>query len=142
MPTLIARLSFISILILFYSACATAERGSADKVVEASVKSSSYVTLTWEAPTTNTDGSPLTDLAGYNIYYGRVSGKLDKTIPSLALEDRELSCKKMDGGKSEKKGRTECTHMVRGLEGGPYYFAVKAYNKGGEESDFSNEVKK
>lgn len=26
------------------------------------------VTLTWEAPTTNTDGSPLTDLAGFIVY--------------------------------------------------------------------------
>ena len=25
--------------------------------------------LAWNAPTTNTDGSPLTDLAGYHLYY-------------------------------------------------------------------------
>ena len=25
---------------------------------------------TWTAPTTNTDGSPLTDLASYLVYYG------------------------------------------------------------------------
>jgi len=29
------------------------------------------VRLTWVAPTTNTDGSPLTDLAGYKISYSR-----------------------------------------------------------------------
>src|SRR6267378_2778722 len=28
----------------------------------------------WIAPTTNTDGSPLTDLAAYRIYYGSASG--------------------------------------------------------------------
>jgi len=26
------------------------------------------LTVSWDAPTTNTDGSPLTDLAGYNVY--------------------------------------------------------------------------
>ena len=30
----------------------------------------SATTLNWTAPTTNTDGTALTDLAGYKIYYG------------------------------------------------------------------------
>src|SRR4030067_1427045 len=37
--------------------------------------------LTWDAPTTNTDGSPLTDLAGYKIYYGDSSGQYSSTVP-------------------------------------------------------------
>jgi len=31
------------------------------------------VTFTWDMPTTNTDGTPLTDLAGARIYCGEVS---------------------------------------------------------------------
>ena len=31
------------------------------------------VTLSWTPPTTNSDGSPLTDLAGYRIVYGTAS---------------------------------------------------------------------
>ena len=31
-------------------------------------------TLMWETPTTNVDGSPLTDLAGFKVYWGTVSG--------------------------------------------------------------------
>ena len=31
------------------------------------------VTLNWEAPTENTDGTPLTDLAGYYVWYGTSS---------------------------------------------------------------------
>ena len=31
-------------------------------------------TLTWNAPTTNIDGSPLTDLAGYKVYHSQASG--------------------------------------------------------------------
>src|SRR3989475_10884580 len=29
--------------------------------------------VSWTAPTTNTDGSPLTDLASYRVYYGASS---------------------------------------------------------------------
>ena len=32
------------------------------------------ISLAWDAPTTNVDGSPLTDLAGYWIYYGTSPG--------------------------------------------------------------------
>ncbi len=31
-------------------------------------------TLSWTPPTQNTDGSPLTDLAGYRVYWGTSSG--------------------------------------------------------------------
>jgi len=30
-------------------------------------------TVSWIPPTTNTDGTALTDLAGYKVYYGTVS---------------------------------------------------------------------
>jgi hypothetical protein len=32
------------------------------------------VKIAWDAPTNNTDGTPLTDLASYNLYRGAVSG--------------------------------------------------------------------
>ena len=35
------------------------------------------ISLSWTAPTQNEDGSPLTDLAGYKIYYGQASGQYD-----------------------------------------------------------------
>ena len=35
---------------------------------------------TWEAPTLNTDGSPLTDLAGYELGCGDVSGTYPDTV--------------------------------------------------------------
>jgi hypothetical protein len=37
---------------------------------------SASVTLTWKAPTTNTDGSSLTDLASYNVYMGATAANL------------------------------------------------------------------
>lgn len=38
------------------------------------------VTLSWIPPTTNEDGTALTDLSGYRIYYGRSVDALDQTI--------------------------------------------------------------
>src|SRR5262245_62091183 len=35
-----------------------------------SLTSAGILDATWTAPTTNTDGSPLTDLASYRVYYG------------------------------------------------------------------------
>jgi hypothetical protein len=46
--------------------------GSGTSGINSSVISpstSNSVTLSWIAPTTNEDGTPLTDLAGYKIYY-------------------------------------------------------------------------
>ena len=37
-------------------------------------------TLSWVAPSTNEDGTPLTDLAGYKIYYGTASGNYTQNI--------------------------------------------------------------
>ena len=77
-------------------------------------------TLSWTAPTTYTDGSPLTDLAGYKIYYGPSSGNY---IASL------------DIGNST-------SYTINNLSTGTYYFAVTAYDASGYESTFSNEVSK
>lgn len=38
--------------------------------------------LSWTAPTQNTDGSPLTNLAGFNIYSGAVNPPATKTVIS------------------------------------------------------------
>ncbi len=77
------------------------------------------VQLAWDAPTTNADNTPLTDLAGYKIYYGQASGSYDDVI---------------DVG-------NVTSFVVSGLvEGKTYYFAATAYDFSGNESDFSNEV--
>ncbi len=38
------------------------------------------VSLPWTAPTTNQDGTPLTDLAGYQVYHGFATRSYDVTI--------------------------------------------------------------
>jgi len=82
--------------------------------------SSGVVTLNWTAPTENTDGSPLTNLSGYNIHYGTASGDYTQTVsvsnPGLA------------------------TYVVDNLTPGTYYFSIGAVNSTGTESPLSPEV--
>ena len=41
-----------------------------DIIIPANPATNAKLTAAWSAPTNNTDGSPLTDLAGYRVYYG------------------------------------------------------------------------
>ncbi len=78
-------------------------------------------TLAWDAPTTNADGTPLTDLAGYKVYYGAQSDTYDQNI---------------DVG-------NVTTYLFTSLTAGStYYFAVTAYDTSGNESEYSVEVNK
>lgn len=80
-------------------------------------------TLSWQAPTTNEDGSPLTDLAAYRIYWGQASGSYPNDVIVM------------------NPGLT--TFVVDNLtRGTTYFFAVKALNSNDLESAFSNEASK
>ena len=77
--------------------------------------------LTWDPPTTNSDGSPLTDLAGYKVYYGPTSGNYSAVIDVANVTG----------------------YTVTGLnDNATYYFATTAYNTSSIESVFSSEVSK
>ena len=79
------------------------------------------VTLAWDPPTTNADGTPLTDLAGYKVYYGTQSHAYDYKMKIV--------------------GRDVTTCTINGLSPNTtYYFAVKAFDKPGNYSDFSNKI--
>lgn len=76
------------------------------------------VTLSWTPPTENTDGTPLTDLSGYKIYYGTSAGALTKSI------DVSTAGVSM--------------YVVEDLTPATWYFAITAVTASGEESNFSN----
>ncbi len=78
-------------------------------------------TLSWDPPVTNEDGSPLTDLAGYKIYYGTTSGNYTNSIDV---------------------GNVTTYTVINLTEGLTYFFVVSAYDTLGNESDYSNEVSK
>lgn len=71
-------------------------------------------TLSWSAPSTRTDGSPLSNLAGYRIRYGTSSGSYPNTI-QLA-----------------NPGLT--TTVVPNLPPATWYFVLSAYDSAGFES--------
>lgn len=79
------------------------------------------VTLSWIPPSTNINGSPLTDLNGYKLYYGNASKNYTSVI-NVGMDTAYKVC-------YLQEGRT-------------YYFAVKAYDTHGNESLYSREVSK
>jgi hypothetical protein len=90
-------------------------------VVEAGATTTRNVRVSWQPPTTNNDGSTLTDLNGYRILYGTQPGVYTSSVtvsnPGLA------------------------TYTIENLPSGKmYYFTMVAVNAGGAESDNSPEV--
>ena len=77
-------------------------------------------TVQWQAPTYNTDGTPITDLAGYRVSYGMSPGNYTTTL--------------------NVTGAMTTSAVVEGLGAGSYYFVVQAVTTAGSVSDFSNEV--
>lgn len=80
------------------------------------------VHLSWTPPTQNTDGTPLTDLAGHRIAHGTSATALTQTIEVTPATVKEYD--------------------VEGLPNGTRYFAVRAYNSKGGESVNSNVASK
>jgi fibronectin type III domain protein len=85
-------------------------------------KDTGTATLSWQAPTTNTDGAALTDLAGYRIYYGMNHDDLTQTVQLTGLGLQ--------------------TYVVDDLGTGTWYFAIKAVTSAGVESALSDVVSK
>jgi hypothetical protein len=81
---------------------------------------SSSVTLSWQPPTQNSNGSSITDLAGYVIHYGTASADYKQVA------------------KVKNAGLTR--FVLDNLAKGTYYFAITAYNSKGLESELSPEV--
>ncbi|HEY7740628.1 MAG TPA: putative Ig domain-containing protein [Steroidobacteraceae bacterium] len=79
-------------------------------------------TLSWNAPTTRTDGSPLTNLAGYRLRYGNSSGNYPNTI---TISNPGLT-----------------SYVVNNLASGTWFFVLAAYDSGGLESSNTNPVSK
>jgi hypothetical protein len=79
-------------------------------------------TLSWQPPTTRTDGTPLTNLAGYRVRYGTASGSYPNliTIPNGGLTSA----------------------MIENLPPATYYFVISAYDSQGMESANTSPVSK
>jgi hypothetical protein len=84
------------------------------------LSSSGTATLDWMPPTENSDGSVLSNLAGYTVYYGSSPGSLTQSVkisnPGLA------------------------TYTMTNLPSGTWYFQVTSYSSAGVESARSGVV--
>ena len=92
--------------------------GSGSSSAPASGTSNGSATLKWTAPTMNSDGSALTDLAGYHVYYGASATAMSNTV--------------------DITNPTTLIYVVTGLSTGTWYFAVTAYTNTGLQSPMSN----
>jgi hypothetical protein len=79
-------------------------------------------TLSWVAPTTNTDGSPLTSLAGYTIYYGTNASALNQSV--------------------QITNPATVSYVFSSLSAGTWYFSIAADSNSGTESALTGAVSK
>lgn len=75
-------------------------------------------TISWVPPTANTDGTALTDLAGYRIHYGTNASSLDRVI---VIDNPGLT-----------------SYTIEELGPGRWYFGVTSVTTDGAESTLSN----
>ena len=75
-------------------------------------------TIAWTPPTTNEDGSALTNLRGYRIYYGTSTSNLNQVVD---VANAGIS-----------------SVVIENLSPGTWYFGVRSYNASNVESGLSN----
>jgi hypothetical protein len=79
-------------------------------------------TVSWIPPTTNANGTTLTNLAGYLVHYGTNAASLAETI---TIANPGISA-----------------YVISNLSPGTWFFSVTAFNTSKVESNFSNIVHK
>lgn len=83
---------------------------------------SGWAVVSWTPPTTTANGSALTDLAGYELFYGRRPSELKHIVKITDVHVTRM--------------------IVRGLGSGTWYFVVTAYTRSGAMSFPSNVASK
>jgi hypothetical protein len=75
---------------------------------------SKSLAVSWTRPTTNSDGSALTDISGYQVIYGASASNLSQ---SMSIS-----------------GASTTSALIGGLTSGTYYVAVRTVNSSGSAS--------
>lgn len=115
----------VLLLAAFVSACSSGTNGGGDEPApddSGPPVANGSARLSWYAPTSRTDGSPLTDLAGFEIYYSE----------SQMLTSREIRI----------ANPSAITWTITGLTPGTWYFSMTAVDAAGRKSDWSQTVTK
>ena len=95
----------------------TGTGGSAVQMV--SVSALGEISISWVAPTENVDGTPLTDLTSYRIYYGTESRAYSSSI--------------------EITNASATSHSFNAASG-DYFVTMTALDGEGNESAYANEI--
>src|SRR5687767_5083120 len=98
------------------SAAANTAEDSATTDAADTVSGNGSVTLTWHPPTENIDGSPLSDLSGYRVYWGTLEGDYPH---SATLDNPGLA-----------------SYVVEQLAPAQWFFVMTALTTAGAESEF------
>lgn len=114
--------TYSNIVITVSDGSASASLAAFSITVVAAAAASGSATLSWAAPTENTDGSALTDLTGYRIYYGTSADDLGM---SVSIDNPSIS-----------------TYVIENLTSGTWYFAMVATNSKGYDSSLSQVASK
>jgi hypothetical protein len=91
-------------------------------VQSASSAATGEATLSWSKPTDNTNGTPLTNLAGYVVRYGTNPAALTSQISVASANTTDVE--------------------INNLSPGNWYFEVASVNTANMESEFSSAVSK
>ncbi len=113
--------TYANIMISVSDGTASASLSPFSIAVTAAAPTTGSATISWTPPTTRSDGSALTNLAGYHLKYGKAVGNYANSI-------------------TVQIGLT--TYVVDNLTAGAYYFVVSAFDSGGFESPDSTAVSK
>lgn len=103
-----------------YTLTCTGSAGTARQSTTVVVSTSSgngAATLSWSAPTTNTNGTAVTPLTGYTVFYGTSPTNLTKSVAV--------------------SGANTLSYQITGLSSGTWYFAVAADAADGTQSALS-----
>ncbi|NKB98213.1 MAG: hypothetical protein GKR90_06930 [Pseudomonadales bacterium] len=115
----------VSLLVVAVSACGGGGGGGgggsvsgATGATPASGPPVGQLRVEWQAPTENVDGSPVSGIANYRIYYGVRTGEYNDSVQVSGT----------------------ATEHTLSLSEGRYYLVMTAIDVEGDESGYSNEV--
>ena len=109
-----------SIKVASATAASSTSSGATSSSVAAAAGTTTTATVAWSAPSENTNGTALTNLVGYNIYYGTSSNAMTYKIAINTV------------------GITN--YVIQNIHTGNWYFAMTAVNSDGSESSFTSPV--
>jgi hypothetical protein len=114
-PSSAAAGSYANVVISVTDGMASAALGAFTITVSAGAVASGSASVSWTLPTQNTDGTPLTDLAGFRVYYGNDPAALSRSVT-------------LNGASNNR-------YVLSNLAPGTWYVTVRPFNTAGVEGD-------